>query len=52
MSPARKSLWHVRGLDALRLPVGEYFWAYSSTEAKKAWATKYGAIPSSCEFIK
>jgi hypothetical protein len=52
MNPTRKSLWHVRGLDALRLPVADYFWAYTSGEAKQAWADKFGGIPSSCEFIK
>lgn len=52
MKKLRKHLWYVEGIDALRHKVGEYFWAFSSGEARTAWAMKFGAIPSNWRFEK
>jgi len=48
----RKHLFFVEGLTPLRHRVGDYFWAFSSSEAREAWALKYGGIPSSWRFEK
>ena len=52
ITPLRKRLWYVEGLTALRHKVGDYFWAVSSSEARDAWAQRFGGIPSHWEFIK
>ena len=52
MSPLRKRLWYVEGLNALRHKVGDYFWAFSSWDARQAWSEHYGAIPNRWEFVK
>jgi hypothetical protein len=46
MRPPRKFLWYVEGLNALRHKVGDYFWAYTSGEARQEWSLRFGAIPN------
>ena len=49
---ARKFLFYVEGLNPLRHTVGDYFWAFSSTEARMAWVEKFGGVPSHWRFEK
>lgn len=48
----RKFLWYVEGLNAFRHRIGEYFWAFSSSEARMAWVNKFGGIPTTWRFEK
>ena len=48
----RKHLWYVEGLNALRHRVGEYFWAFSSSEARMEWSLKFGGIPTTWRYEK
>lgn len=45
----RKRLFHVEGLTALRHKVGEYFWAFSSSEARALFFAQFGSYPNKVE---